>query len=69
MRELIQLLVEQLVNNPGAVEVKETRVDAASVIELGWPRKISAGSSESKAALLSHSGPSSTPSLRETTGK
>ena len=34
MRELIQLLVEQLVNNPGAVEIKEARADAASVIEL-----------------------------------
>ena len=34
MRELIQLLVEQLVNNPSAVEVKEAQVDAASVIEL-----------------------------------
>lgn len=34
MRELIQLLVEQLVNNPGAVEIKEAQVDAASVIEL-----------------------------------
>ena len=34
VRELIQLLVEQLVNNPGAVEVKEAQVDAASVIEL-----------------------------------
>jgi predicted RNA-binding protein YlqC (UPF0109 family) len=34
VRELIQLLVEQLVNNPGAVEIKEARMDAASVIEL-----------------------------------
>jgi uncharacterized protein len=34
VRELIQLLVEQLVNNPDAVEVKEAQVDAASVIEL-----------------------------------
>ncbi len=34
MRELIQLLVEQLVNNPDAVEIKEAQVDAASVIEL-----------------------------------
>jgi uncharacterized protein len=34
VRELIQLLVEQLVNNPGAVEIKEARVDAASVIEV-----------------------------------
>lgn len=34
MRELLQLLVEQLVNNPGAVEIKEAQVDSASVIEL-----------------------------------
>jgi uncharacterized protein len=34
VRELIQLLVEQLVNNPGAVEIKEARMDAASVIEI-----------------------------------
>jgi hypothetical protein len=34
VRELIQLLVEQLVNNPGAVEIKEARADTASVIEL-----------------------------------
>ena len=34
MRELIRLLVEQLVNNPGAVEIREARADTASVIEL-----------------------------------
>jgi predicted RNA-binding protein YlqC (UPF0109 family) len=34
VRELIHLLVEQLVNNPGAVEIKESRMDAASVIEI-----------------------------------
>jgi uncharacterized protein len=34
MRELIQLLVEQLVSNPGAVEIKEAWMDAASVIEI-----------------------------------
>lgn len=34
MKELVQFLAEQLVNNPGAVEVKETQGDTASVLEL-----------------------------------
>jgi predicted RNA-binding protein YlqC (UPF0109 family) len=34
MKELVRLLAQQLVNNPGAVEVKETRVDATTLLEL-----------------------------------
>ena len=34
MKELVQFLAEQLVNNPGEVEVKETQGDTASVLEL-----------------------------------
>jgi predicted RNA-binding protein YlqC (UPF0109 family) len=34
MKELVQFLVQQLVNNPDAVEVKETKSDTASVLEL-----------------------------------
>jgi predicted RNA-binding protein YlqC (UPF0109 family) len=34
MKELVQFLVRQLVNNPDAVEVNETRGDSASVIEV-----------------------------------
>ena len=34
MKELVQLLAQRLVNDPDAVEVKETRVDTASVLEL-----------------------------------
>ena len=34
MKELVQFLAEQLVNNPTAVEVKETQGDTASVLEL-----------------------------------
>ncbi|MGH7918098.1 MAG: KH domain-containing protein [Candidatus Binataceae bacterium] len=34
MKELVQFLAEQLVNNPAAVEVKETQGDTASVLEL-----------------------------------
>jgi predicted RNA-binding protein YlqC (UPF0109 family) len=34
MKELVQYLARQLVNNPDAVEVKETQVDTASVLEL-----------------------------------
>jgi predicted RNA-binding protein YlqC (UPF0109 family) len=34
MKELVQFLAQQLVNNPDAVEVKETRSDTASVLEL-----------------------------------
>ena len=34
MRELVQFLVQQLVNQPNAVEVKETRSDTTSVLEL-----------------------------------
>ena len=34
MKELVQFLAEQLVNNPGAVEVKETQGDTSSVLEL-----------------------------------
>jgi predicted RNA-binding protein YlqC (UPF0109 family) len=38
MKELIQFLARQLVNNPDAVEVKETRGDSVSVLEL-WVAK------------------------------
>jgi predicted RNA-binding protein YlqC (UPF0109 family) len=34
MKELVQYLARQLVNNPDAVEVKETIGDTASVVEL-----------------------------------
>jgi len=34
MKDLVQFLAQQLVNNPTAVEVKETQGDTASVIEL-----------------------------------
>jgi|HubBroStandDraft_6_1064221.scaffolds.fasta_scaffold14236_4 predicted RNA-binding protein YlqC (UPF0109 family) len=40
MKELVQFLVQQLVNQPNAVEVKETRSDTTSVLELGWPKRI-----------------------------
>ena len=34
MKELVQFLARQLVNNPDAVEVKEVHGDTASVLEL-----------------------------------
>jgi predicted RNA-binding protein YlqC (UPF0109 family) len=34
MKALVQFLAQQLVNNPDAVEVKETQGDTASVLEL-----------------------------------
>jgi predicted RNA-binding protein YlqC (UPF0109 family) len=34
MKELVQLLAQQLVSNPDAVEVKETQGDTASMLEL-----------------------------------
>ena len=34
MKELVEYLARQLVNNPDAVEVKETQGDTASVLEL-----------------------------------
>ncbi len=34
MKELVQYLAKSLVNNPDAVEVKETESDTASVLEL-----------------------------------
>jgi uncharacterized protein len=34
MKELVRFLAQQLVNNPDAVEVMETRGDAATLIEL-----------------------------------
>ena len=34
MKELVQFLAQQLVNNPDEVDVKETQVDTASVLEL-----------------------------------
>lgn len=34
MKELVQLLAQSLVNNPDAVEVKETQSDTTSVLEL-----------------------------------
>ena len=34
MQELVDYLARQLVNNPDAVEVKETQGDTASVLEL-----------------------------------
>jgi predicted RNA-binding protein YlqC (UPF0109 family) len=34
MKDLVQFLARHLVNNPDAVEVKETQGDTASVVEL-----------------------------------
>ena len=34
MKELLQFVVRRLVNNPNAVEVRETRGDTASILEL-----------------------------------
>jgi uncharacterized protein len=34
MKELVRLLAQQLVNNPDSVEVKETRGDATTLLEL-----------------------------------
>jgi predicted RNA-binding protein YlqC (UPF0109 family) len=34
MKELVQFLAQQLVNNPDSVEVKETQGDTASILEL-----------------------------------
>ncbi len=34
MKELVQLLAQRLVNDPDAVEVRETHGDTASVLEL-----------------------------------
>ena len=34
MKELVQFLARQLVNNPDAVEVRETQGETASVLEL-----------------------------------
>jgi predicted RNA-binding protein YlqC (UPF0109 family) len=34
MKELVQYLARSLVNNPDAVEVKETEGDTASIVEL-----------------------------------
>ena len=34
MKDLVQYLAKSLVNNPEAVDVKETQVDTASVLEL-----------------------------------
>ena len=34
MKELVLFLAKQLVNNPDAVEVKETQADTTSVLEL-----------------------------------
>jgi uncharacterized protein len=34
MKELVQYLAKSLVNNPDAVEVKETEGDTASILEL-----------------------------------
>jgi predicted RNA-binding protein YlqC (UPF0109 family) len=39
MRELVLLLAKQLVNDPEAVEVKETLGDTASVLELRVARE------------------------------
>jgi predicted RNA-binding protein YlqC (UPF0109 family) len=39
MKELVQLLAKSLVNNPDAVEVKETQGDTASVLELKVARE------------------------------
>ena len=34
MKELLQFVVQQLVNNPNAVEIRETRGDTALILEL-----------------------------------
>jgi len=34
MKELLQFVVQQLVNNPNAVEIRETQGDTASILEL-----------------------------------
>ena len=34
MKELLQFVVQQLVNNPNAVDIRETRGDTASILEL-----------------------------------
>jgi len=34
MKELLQFVVQRLVTNPNAVEVRETRGDTASILEL-----------------------------------
>ena len=34
MKKFLQFVVQQLVNNPNAVEVRETRGDTASILEL-----------------------------------
>ena len=34
MKEFLQFVAQQLVNNPNAVEVRETRGDTASILEL-----------------------------------
>ena len=39
MKELVQHLVRYLVNNPDAVEVKETQGDTASILELRVARE------------------------------
>jgi uncharacterized protein len=39
MKELVQFLARYLVNNPDAVEVKETQGDTASVLELKVARE------------------------------
>ncbi len=39
MKELVQFLAQQLVNNPNEVEVKETQGDTASVLELRVARE------------------------------
>jgi len=41
MKELVQFLARQLVNDPDAVEVKETHGDTASSSNCAWQRKIS----------------------------
>ena len=38
MKELVQFIAQRLVNNPDAVEVKETQGETASVLEL-WVAK------------------------------
>ena len=39
MKELVQYLAKSLVNNPDAVEVKETEGETASVLELRGQRR------------------------------
>jgi uncharacterized protein len=39
MKELVQFIPQQLVNNPDAVEVKETQGETASVLELRVARE------------------------------